>query len=228
VGKRAVREGGPHRLYSINTGDDVATLAKKLKAGGIEFSRIELSNSGATAFVLDQDGSLGTAIGNLTKENNYEVRHTQGTGEFIGSWDTREEGHAIYKGIIDEDDKAHGTRAQQGRDGLSGRTRGADLLAQSRGEDAAVGWKESEHERKNNGEFGSGNVATKGKAQTKTGTRSAQGRRLRLLLRRRYTALTKLRRTRSTPSINVSSLDRLWTQLRVTPSRRPGASVKAS
>ena len=111
-------KNGPHTLHRITArGVDGDTLNSKLGEAGIEFRTVEASPEGKSsrAYVLDQDGALGDKIAQFAKANGYGHEHAQGTGDFIGSWNTREEGRQEYDKIIQAYEAKHAARRFTGQ-----------------------------------------------------------------------------------------------------------------
>jgi hypothetical protein len=100
---------GPHSLYTVDSNDSVNQLHQKLADAGVDFHTIIPKGNKASAIVLDQDGSLADKMHKVTKDNNYATTRRRGTGNFIGSWNSREEGKAAYNDIINKYESKHGT-----------------------------------------------------------------------------------------------------------------------
>jgi hypothetical protein len=109
-------KNGPHTLYAIHAKESGDTLNSKLGKAGIEFRTVEASSDGKSskAYVLDQDGTLGDKIKGFAKDNGYATKSAKGTGNFVGSWDSRDEGRAEYDKIIQAYESKHPGKAYSG------------------------------------------------------------------------------------------------------------------
>ena len=74
-----------------------ATLAE----AGIEFRTLIEQNGGTRVLIFDAEGSSFDAFADLITKNNYEFEFNNGSGEFLGSWDSREAGKEVYTRTIE-------------------------------------------------------------------------------------------------------------------------------
>jgi hypothetical protein len=118
--------GGPHALYTLSTSLAPTRVAADSLKLGIAFQTIIPSSyHGGKVQILDQDGSLAGKIEALGNMAGYKpVGVQRGTGEFIGSWTSREEGKAAYDKVIQDYEKTHqgykGSLQFSGADGNQG------------------------------------------------------------------------------------------------------------
>jgi hypothetical protein len=117
--------GGPHALYTLSTSLGPTQVAADSLKLGIAFQTIIPSYHGGRIQILDQDGSLADkvqALGSMAGYKPVGVQH--GSGEFIGSWTSRDEGNAAYDQIIQAYEKGHqgykGSLEFSGADGKHG------------------------------------------------------------------------------------------------------------
>ena len=68
---------------------------------GIEFRTLIEQNGGTRVLVFDADGSVFDAFAELITKNKYESQFNSGNGEFLGSWDSREEGKEVYTRTVE-------------------------------------------------------------------------------------------------------------------------------
>jgi predicted GNAT family acetyltransferase len=101
---------GPHSLYEIKSNEDVGSLNKRLESHGIQFRTVEPKSAhSSTAYVLDQDGSLRDKVNKLSADKSVSTTEEKGHGNFIGSWNSREEGEQEYQKIIKAYEQHHPT-----------------------------------------------------------------------------------------------------------------------
>lgn len=117
--------GGPHALYTLSTSLGPTQVAADSLKLGIAFQTIIPSYHGGRIQILDQDGALADkvqALGSMAGYKPVGVQH--GSGEFIGSWTSRDEGNAAYDQIIQAYEKGHqgykGSLEFSGADGNKG------------------------------------------------------------------------------------------------------------
>ena len=72
--------------------------------------------------VREEQNEMAQKLKRLTNENNYELNIYKGRGEFVGSWDSREEGRAIYRSVL----RGYIERLRDAANGADGRN--ADSL----------------------------------------------------------------------------------------------------
>ena len=92
-----VDPNGEQRLYDFFIPEKSIEEARGIvAAGGLEFRTLIEQNGGTRVLVFDADGSALEAFEGLIRNNNYESKYLKGSGEFLGSWDSREEGKETY------------------------------------------------------------------------------------------------------------------------------------
>ena len=120
---------GNQFLYQIQTKGDLGTIDKQCVAAGVENRTLEPVSGGVRVSVYDSDGTAASAVQKLAEDNGYTVKGIRGSGEWIGSWTSREEGNGEFQKVIDSYEKAHPEKAYRdalnfrGRDGAGGQSR---------------------------------------------------------------------------------------------------------
>jgi hypothetical protein len=88
---------GEQFLYDFFIPEKSLREAREIVAqAGIEFRTLTEQNGGTRVLVFDADGSAFDAFAGLISNNKYESKFLTGNGEFLGSWDSREEGKEVY------------------------------------------------------------------------------------------------------------------------------------
>ena len=121
---------GSNLLYECKTGDDLGTINKKLTAAGIGFHTMIPGGGGTEVRVFDADGSQAAKMESFAKDNDLHVEVSRGTGTFVGSEESREEGANEYDQIIQRYEREHPDKAY--RDSLQ--FRGCDEQGRNRGD----------------------------------------------------------------------------------------------
>ena len=92
-----VDASGEQFLYDFFIPEKSLREAREIVAqAGIEFRTLTEQNGGTRVLVFDADGSAFDAFADLITKNKYEFQFNSGNGEFLGSWDSREEGKEVY------------------------------------------------------------------------------------------------------------------------------------
>lgn len=95
--------GGKDSLWKLKlkSGDDKGIHEALLNAG-IENHTLTRTDSGYEVTIYDEGHKLAVAVRDFALQGDAHVENTQGKGEFIGSWTSREEGAAEYRRRIGE------------------------------------------------------------------------------------------------------------------------------
>lgn len=131
-------EGGQF-LYEFKiTGKTLREARDMVEAAGIENRTLDEQKDGVTVYVFDAPetpeagAELRDKIEKLVTKNKYDYTYKQGRGEFLGSWTSREEGHAIFREVVGRRIEGAGMEGSEGR-GDGGRTAGLRGLAREAG-----------------------------------------------------------------------------------------------
>lgn len=114
---------GKNAMYwtDVNT-KDYAALHEQLLQSGVEFHTIVPTSSGARIWAFDSsdDGAGAKSFTDFAGLHNDRSHVIHGTGEFVGSWNSREEGRQAYETQIAAffGQRPNGRRLQLGWDGL--------------------------------------------------------------------------------------------------------------
>ena len=82
-------------------GQNIREARAIVAEAGIEFRTLIEQNGGTRVLVFDADGSVFDAFADLITKNKYEFQFNSGSGEFLGSWDSREEGKEVYTRTVE-------------------------------------------------------------------------------------------------------------------------------
>ena len=95
---------GRSRVLSVKVPEqDPAKLNQFLVNNGVEFHTLIPHNGGTEVVVFspEPDRKLVQALKRVADHSKSEVTQRKGDGEFLGSWDSREEGRKEYEKVID-------------------------------------------------------------------------------------------------------------------------------
>ena len=82
-------------------GQNIREARAIVAEAGIEFRTLIEQNGGTRVLVFDADGSVFDSFADLITKNKYEFQFNSGSGEFLGSWDSREEGKEVYTRTVE-------------------------------------------------------------------------------------------------------------------------------
>jgi hypothetical protein len=82
-------------------GQNIQEARATVAEAGIEFRTLIEQNGGTRVLVFDADGSVFDSFADLITKNKYEFQFNSGSGEFLGSWDSREEGKEVYTRTVE-------------------------------------------------------------------------------------------------------------------------------
>ena len=130
---------GEQFLYEFTIPNKTVREAREIvAAAGIEFRTLVEQNGAVTVYVFDSPETTEAAaelrdkIETLVTQNKYDYIYRQGRGEFLGSWTSREEGHAIFREVVGQGIESAGLEGSEGR-GDSNRASGLRELAREAG-----------------------------------------------------------------------------------------------
>ena len=92
---------GQNFIYDFVIPGQTAAQARDILAkAGIEFRTLIERNDGTRVLIFDKDGSAYDAFADLITQNQYDANFISGTGDFLGSWDSRAAGKEIYTATV--------------------------------------------------------------------------------------------------------------------------------
>ena len=92
---------GKHAMFDTRVPGTVAEVHKDLLDSGVEFHTLVEDGDGVKVFAFDQSGGLTQKFIDFARKHGQKAKVTFGEGDFIGSWDSRDEGRAAYEGEIE-------------------------------------------------------------------------------------------------------------------------------
>lgn len=92
---------GSTAMYSTRVRGDMESVHKELLEAGIEFHTLVPDGDGVKVFTFDESGGLAKAFSTFARDHGSKSKIRFGEGEFIGSWDSREEGRQAYEREIE-------------------------------------------------------------------------------------------------------------------------------
>lgn len=110
---------GKDALYRLSVASsDLKQLHQGLIKQGIDFHTLEPTDKGANVWVYDPGNKLGDKVAKVGDYYDTQIDKWRGHGEFLGSWDSREEGAKAYQATIDKNLGSDKLRSWSGiRDG---------------------------------------------------------------------------------------------------------------
>jgi hypothetical protein len=97
-----VEKGGPDSMYKIKVSDtDMKSVHTKMSEAGLEFHTMVPHSGHTDVYVFDPGSELTTKVQQAGARHGIEISQWRGRGEFLGSWDTRQEGRDAYQAVID-------------------------------------------------------------------------------------------------------------------------------
>lgn len=112
--------------------DEAAGILGK---NGVENRTLIEVKDGVRVLVFDESGTATDSLRKFTQENNYDHTATIGRGEFLGSWETREEGLAAYRAAVEGKINSLGDQGREQDGAESGHLTGLLDLAKEAGLD---------------------------------------------------------------------------------------------
>lgn len=110
-----VDRNGKDALYRLRVpSSDVESLNKTLVKLGIEFHTLEPEGNATNVWVYDQGNQIGDKIAKAGDYYDTQIDKWRGHGEFLGSWDSREEGAQAYQQTLDKNLGPDGVRRWAG------------------------------------------------------------------------------------------------------------------
>jgi hypothetical protein len=105
---------GPDSLYRLSVGNrPLKEVHGTLLAAGVEFHTLRKTDHNVDVFVFGQGSpkELEDALNQAAEEFGVDdIPTVRGYGEFIGSWDSREEGRKAYETVLDAYEESHPVR----------------------------------------------------------------------------------------------------------------------
>lgn len=96
-----VDENGKDMLYMMDTPTANTTkLRQLLDASDLKYKTVVGSGDTTKFVIFDKDATLVDTIEKWATKNEQPYGHYKGTGEFLGSWESRAEGRKIYNEVI--------------------------------------------------------------------------------------------------------------------------------
>jgi HK97 family phage portal protein len=93
---------GPHVLYTVRSaGTDAKAISASLIAAGIQFHTLAKNGASFDVMVFDDTGDLADNVSSWSVNNGKHAEARSGTGRFIGSWDSRDDGARAYREEIE-------------------------------------------------------------------------------------------------------------------------------
>lgn len=93
---------GKDRLYNVTVAStDLEAVHKDLIKLGLEFHTLVPEGKSIKVIAFDQGAQLGAVMEKIGEHYDTEIQQWRGHGEFLGSWDSREEGRKIYESAIE-------------------------------------------------------------------------------------------------------------------------------
>ena len=106
-------DNGPDTVYNLSSDRPLPEVHSALLAAGVEFHTLQQTAQGVNVFVFAPGTAqeLENAVSRAAETLGIaEVIARSGRGEFIGSWDSREEGRIAYEAVLNEYEAAHPPR----------------------------------------------------------------------------------------------------------------------
>jgi len=97
-----VEKDGPDSMYKVKVSDtDLKSVHAKFSEAGLEFHTMVPHSGHTDVYVFDPGTQLKKQVQEAGARHGIEISQWRGRGEFLGSWDTRQEGRDAYQAVID-------------------------------------------------------------------------------------------------------------------------------
>ena len=136
---------GKDSLFKIKVaGSDPITIHDNMLAAGLENHTLVHHGDHTDVYVFDPGTALEQQVKDAGDKHGTEVSQWRGQGEFLGSWDSREEGRTAYQEVINR----HLGPDREGQwNGLYRRWREKYAIVKAEGYAQILKWDESRHPR---------------------------------------------------------------------------------
>ena len=92
---------GPDRMWKVRVeSKDVKETHEKLLKLGIENHTLVDHGTHHEVYIFDQGGEIADKVQSFQMKGGHHVEGVRGSGEFIGSWTSREEGASKYREVL--------------------------------------------------------------------------------------------------------------------------------